>query len=87
MQLVPTSASSSTSTKSIPVTSAIALNFSPLSKTLFTYERPIKSDGTDVHKNVRAWDAQSGEEVASWHHKNQDDWYVSDDPQYVLLSY
>jgi translation initiation factor 2A len=58
------------------VASAIALTFSPQSKTLFTYERPVKSDGTDVHKNVRAWDVQSGEEVTSWHHKNQDDWYV-----------
>ena len=74
MQLVATSSSSTTSAKSIAVAHAIALAFSPLSKTLFTYERPVKSDGTDVHRNVRAFDVQSGEEVSAWHHKDQNDW-------------
>jgi hypothetical protein len=57
----------------LPAPAAVAAAFSPLSKTLFTFERPVKSD-TDVHKNVRAWDVVSGEEVAGWHQKTFDDW-------------
>lgn len=76
------SASSSTaSTLTLPCVAAVALSFSPLSKTLFTYERPVKSE--TEHKNVRAWDVASGEEVGSWHHKSQDDWCVLSPAEYT----
>lgn len=73
VHLIPSSSSSSAPSHVLPAPAAVAAAFSPLSKTLFTFERPVKSD-TDVHKNVRAWDVVSGEEVAGWHQKTFDDW-------------
>ena len=51
----------------------IALSFSPLSSTLFTFERPVKSD-TVVHRNVKAWNVKTGEEAGGWYHRSHDDW-------------
>lgn len=75
VQLLPSSSSSTTPSKEIAQTGVVALSFSPLSSTLFTFERPVKSD-TDVHKNVKAWDVTSGEEVGSWYQKSLEDWCV-----------
>lgn len=74
VHLLPSSGSSSSSSRTLAPTAVFALKFSPLSTTLFTFERPGKTDGTEVHKNVRAWSVESGEEVAGWHQKSQDDW-------------
>jgi translation initiation factor 2A len=59
--------------REIPQTGVVAISFSPLSTTLFTFERPVKSD-TDVHKNVKAWSIETGEEVGGWYQKTLDDW-------------
>ncbi|BEJ10879.1 hypothetical protein CspHIS471_0103010 [Cutaneotrichosporon sp. HIS471] len=50
-----------------------ALAFSPLSSTLFTFERPVKSE-TEVYKNVKAWSVATGEQIGAWYHKTGDDW-------------
>ncbi|RSH94843.1 hypothetical protein EHS25_004649 [Saitozyma podzolica] len=85
VHLIPSSSSSSAPSHVLPAPAAVAAAFSPLSKTLFTFERPVKSD-TDVHKNVRAWDVVSGEEVAGWHQKTFDDWepIITQDESYLL---
>jgi translation initiation factor 2A len=74
VHLLPSSAASSISSRTLPAYAVFALKFSPLSKTLFTFERPGKTDGTEVHKNVRAWTVENGEEITGWHQKTQDDW-------------
>lgn len=74
IHVVPTSASSSTSPKLISVSGVFALAFSPLSKTLFSYERPVKISETETHRNVKAWDVATGDAVGGWHHKTHDDW-------------
>ncbi|EJT52370.1 hypothetical protein A1Q1_04581 [Trichosporon asahii var. asahii CBS 2479] len=42
----------------------VALSFSPLASTLYTFERPVKSE-TDVYKNVKAWSIK-GELIGGW---------------------
>ncbi|ORX35304.1 eukaryotic translation initiation factor eIF2A-domain-containing protein [Kockovaella imperatae] len=73
VQLLPSSSSSSEPARVIEHPNVMALAFSPLSTTLFTFERPIKSD-TEVHKNVKAWDVKTGNEVGGWYQKTYDDW-------------
>lgn len=58
---------------SIAQVGVIALAFSPASSTLFTFERPVKSE-TEVYKNVKAWSVETGEQVGGWYHKTGDDW-------------
>ncbi|WOO80461.1 Eukaryotic translation initiation factor 2A [Vanrija pseudolonga] len=59
--------------RTIAQANVVAVSFSPKSSWLFTYERPVKSD-TDVHKNVKAWDIATGENVGGWYWKTGDDW-------------
>lgn len=61
--------------KSTPIeqVGVVALAFSPLSSTLFTFERPVKSD-SEVYQNVKAWNVATGEQVGGWYHKTGDDW-------------
>lgn len=73
VQLLPSSSSSTAPVQTIAQPNVVALSFSPLSTYLFTFERPVKSD-TDLHKNVKAWDVKTGEEVGGWYQKTQDDW-------------
>lgn len=72
---MPSASTSAQAARDIPVAGVLALAFSPLSTFLFTFERPVKSE-TDVHKNVKAWSVETGEEVGGWHQKTFDDWYV-----------
>ncbi|RXK39670.1 hypothetical protein M231_03024 [Tremella mesenterica] len=73
VHLIPSSSTSKTTSRVIEQANVLALSFSPLSSTLFTFERPIKSS-TDVHRNVKAWNVDTGEEVGGWYHRTQDDW-------------
>lgn len=50
----------------------VALSFSPLASTLYTFERPVKSE-TDVYKNVKAWSIK-GELIGGWYQKTENDW-------------
>ncbi|KAL7420106.1 hypothetical protein Q5752_005071 [Cryptotrichosporon argae] len=68
--LVSTSATPKTVT--IVQANVLLLSFSPLGTTLFTFERPVKSD-SDVYKNVKAWNTE-GELVGGWYQKGMDDW-------------
>lgn len=68
-----TASGSSSAPLTLEQPNIIALSFSPLSTTLFTFERPVKSD-TDVHKNVKAWNVKTGELVGGWYQKTMDDW-------------
>lgn len=61
------------SPRTLEQANVVALAFSPRSTWLFTFERPVKSD-TDVHKNVKAWDVKTGEQVGGWYQKTADDW-------------
>ena len=81
-------ASSSTSTtpaRTIEQANVVSLAFSPLSTYLFTFERPVKSD-SDVYRNVKAWNVQTGEEVGGWYQKTQDDWepIITQDEAHLL---
>ena len=73
VQLLSAASGSSTQAKSLSHSNVISLTFSPLSTTLFTFERPVKSE-TDVYKNVKAWNVQTGEEVGGWYQKSQEGW-------------
>jgi translation initiation factor 2A len=73
VQLLSTSSSSTTPAKTLAHANVISLSFSPLSTTLFTFERAVKSE-TEVYKNVRAWNVQSGEEAGGWYQKTQEGW-------------
>ena len=73
VQLLSAASGSSTQAKSLAHSNVISLTFSPLSTTLFTFERPVKSE-TDVYKNVKAWNVQTGEEVGGWYQKSQEGW-------------
>jgi translation initiation factor 2A len=73
VHLLSTSSSSATPAKALAHSNVISLTFSPLSTTLFTFERPVKSE-TDVYKNVKAWNVQTGEEVGGWYQKSQEGW-------------
>lgn len=65
----------STPQRTLEQANVVAIAFSPLSTWLFTFERPVKSD-TDVHKNVKAWDTKTGEQISGWYQKTMDDWLV-----------
>lgn len=75
VHLLPSASTSTQAAREITQAGVVAISFSPLSSTLFTFERPVKSE-TDVHKNVKAWSVESGEEVGGWHQKSLNDWYV-----------
>ncbi|WWC66619.1 uncharacterized protein I206_100522 [Kwoniella pini CBS 10737] len=74
VHVLPSSSSSSSSPVVISQPNVLALNFSPLSTNLFTFERPVKQDNGDMHKNVKAWDVKTGEEVGGWYSKSMDGW-------------
>jgi translation initiation factor 2A len=75
VHVLPSASTSTQAAREIAQSGVVAVSFSPLSSTLFTFERPVKSE-TDVHKNVKAWSVETGEEVGGWHQKTSDDWYV-----------
>lgn len=86
VQLLPSASTSTQATKEIAQPGVLALAFSPLSTYLFTFERPVKSE-TDVHRNVKAWSVESGEEVGGWHQKSYDDWSVTRSrPSLIILT-
>ncbi|KAK6905471.1 hypothetical protein I203_106300 [Kwoniella mangroviensis CBS 8507] len=74
VHVLPSSSTSTTSTITINQPNVLALTFSPLSTNLFTFERPVKQDNGEMHRNVKAWDVKTGEEVNGWHSKNMDGW-------------
>ncbi|KAK8861714.1 hypothetical protein IAR55_002537 [Kwoniella newhampshirensis] len=75
VNLLSTSAPSSSSTPlTIPQANVVATTFSPLSTYLFTFERPVKLETGEMHKNVKAWHVKTGEEVGSWYQKTLDGW-------------
>lgn len=73
VRLLPSASTSTHAARDIDQAGVLAIAFSPLSTHLFTFERPVKSE-TDVHRNVKAWSVETGEEVGGWHHKSYDDW-------------
>ncbi|KAK4686187.1 translation initiation factor 2A, partial [Tremellales sp. Uapishka_1] len=75
VHLLSTSSSDSAEPRIVELPNVVNLCFSPLSTTLFTYERPIKSD-TDVHQNVKGWSVEDVSNVSSWYQKTMDGWYV-----------
>ena len=75
VQLLPSASTSTSAARSIGQLNVLSLSFSPQSTTLFTYERPVKSD-TEVHKNVKAWSVTTAEKVGAWYQKTHDDWFV-----------
>nr|XP_018266926.1 translation initiation factor 2A [Kwoniella dejecticola CBS 10117]OBR89084.1 translation initiation factor 2A [Kwoniella dejecticola CBS 10117] len=74
VHILPSSSSSSSSPVIISQPNVLALNFSPLSTNLFTFERPVKQENGDMHKNVKAWNVKTGEEVGGWYSKSMDGW-------------
>ncbi|WRT63942.1 uncharacterized protein IL334_000869 [Kwoniella shivajii] len=74
VHVLPSSSTSTSSPLEITQPNVIALSFSPLSTNLFTYERPVKQDNGEMHKNVKAWDVKSGLEVGAWYSKSMDGW-------------
>ncbi|KAE8231294.1 hypothetical protein CF326_g3693 [Tilletia indica] len=65
-------ASTSTVKRDLPAEKVIALQFSPKGSYLSTFERPIKlEDGTGT-KNLKIWNTQTGEVIASFERKTQD---------------
>ncbi|ORY22695.1 eukaryotic translation initiation factor eIF2A-domain-containing protein [Naematelia encephala] len=85
VQLLPSSSSSSSSSRTFAAPNVVALAFSPLSTYMFTFERPVKSE-TDVHKNVKAYDIKTGQELSGWYHRTSDDWepIVTADESYLI---
>jgi len=75
VRIVDSSAASASSVKhDLPVPKVVALEFSPTGGYLSTWERPSKNeDGTNV-KNLKIWDVQSGEEIASFEIKSREGW-------------
>ncbi|OCF36320.1 translation initiation factor 2A [Kwoniella heveanensis BCC8398] len=74
VRVLPASSSSTSSPLTIPQPNVVAVTFSPLSTNLFTFERPVKQDNGEMHRNVKAWDVKSGQEVGGWHQKSLDGW-------------
>ncbi|WWC86021.1 uncharacterized protein L201_000892 [Kwoniella dendrophila CBS 6074] len=74
VNVLASSSSSSSAPVIISQPNVIALHFSPLSTNLFTFERPVKQDNGEMHKNVKAWNVKTGEEVGGWYSKSMDGW-------------
>ncbi|WVR03690.1 hypothetical protein IAU60_000685 [Kwoniella sp. DSM 27419] len=74
IRVLPASSSSTAQPLTIPQANVLALAFSPLSSSLFSFERPVKQDNGDMHKNVKAWTVENGNEVGSWYEKRMDGW-------------
>nr|XP_019048990.1 translation initiation factor 2A [Kwoniella bestiolae CBS 10118]OCF27920.1 translation initiation factor 2A [Kwoniella bestiolae CBS 10118] len=86
VHVLPSSSTSSSSTITINQPNVIALSFSPLSTNLFTFERPVKQDSGEMHRNVKAWDVKTGDEVTGWHSKHMDGWepIITSDESHLL---
>lgn len=69
------SAASTCSVKhDLQVPKVVALEFSPSGGYLSTWERPSKlEDGSNV-KNLKIWNVQTGQEVASFERKSREGW-------------
>ncbi|WVQ93627.1 hypothetical protein IAU59_000703 [Kwoniella sp. CBS 9459] len=74
VRVLPSSSSSTSSPLTVAQPNVVAVAFSPLSTNLFTFERPVKQDNGEMHRNVKAWDVKSGQEVGGWYQKGLDGW-------------
>ncbi|KAG8818128.1 hypothetical protein FRC17_010966 [Serendipita sp. 399] len=68
------SAASLTQVQSIQIANVIEIGFSPKGTFISTWERQQKADEHGVHKNLKVWNTQTGEQVASFGQKNQEGW-------------
>ncbi|CAG7846737.1 Eukaryotic translation initiation factor 2A Short=eIF-2A [Serendipita indica DSM 11827] len=59
--------------QAIELPSVVEIGFSPKGTFLSSWERQQKADETGVHKNLKVWNVQTGEQVASFGQKNQED--------------
>ncbi|KAG8834022.1 hypothetical protein FRC18_002716 [Serendipita sp. 400] len=66
------SATSLAQVRSIPIANVIEIGFSPKGTFISTCERQQKADEHGVHKNLKVWNVQTGEQVASFGQKNQE---------------
>lgn len=72
-RLVDTRAASTSSVKrDLPVPRVVDLQFSPKGAFLSTWERPSKLEDGSGARNLKIWDTESGEVVASFERKSQE---------------
>lgn len=64
----------------LPLSNVIELSFSPRGTYLSTWERPIKLDDNQQHKNLRVFSVSTGEELVAFTQKSQEGW----DLQYTI---
>ncbi|KDN48186.1 translation initiation factor eIF-2A [Tilletiaria anomala UBC 951] len=72
-RLVDTREASSSKVKlDLPASKVVALEFSPKGNYLSTWERPNKLEDGSMSRNLRIWNSNSGEEIASFERKTQE---------------
>ncbi|KAM0748472.1 translation initiation factor eIF-2A [Meredithblackwellia eburnea MCA 4105] len=65
----------------LPLKNVIDLSFSPNGTQISTWERQVKQeDGQPGHRNMKVWNAETGEELAAWGQKAQDGWALQYTP-------
>ncbi len=70
------SAATLTVVRSLPIPNVIEIGFSPKGTFLSTWERQQKLEDGAIHKNMKVWNVQTGEQVVSFGQKNQEGWCV-----------
>ncbi|KAN0062763.1 hypothetical protein ACQY0O_004958 [Thecaphora frezii] len=58
--------------RDLPVPRVVDLQFSPKGSFLSTFERPVKNEDGTSSKNLKIWDTETGQEVASFERKAQE---------------
>lgn len=74
----------------LPVPGVIDIAFSPRGTSISTWERYVKptTEGAQ-HKNMRVWDVETGQEIASFSQKSQEGWklqFTEDESRAVRLA-
>ncbi|KAF7315000.1 Eukaryotic translation initiation factor 2A [Mycena indigotica] len=64
----------------LPIPNIVDIKFSPRGTYLSTWERPVKLEDGEQHKNLRVFSSSTGEELISFTQKSQEAW----DLQYTI---
>lgn len=67
-------ADSAAPVKDILVPNVIEIGFSPKGTFISTWERPQKLEEGALHKNLRIWSVETGQELTSFAQKTQEGW-------------
>ncbi len=75
VRLLDTRQASSSQVKlDLPAAKVVDLQFSPRGTYLSTWERPAKLEDGSMARNLKIWNSNSGEEIASFERRSQEGW-------------